>query len=57
MASNKTWTMNCILLGAEVARLLEEGKEAEAKEKIGQLTSEFELQDVDYLIFRLKERR
>lgn len=54
MPTNKTWTMNCILTGAKVAKLLQEGKEDEARQVLSELTSEFEPQDVSYLLFRLK---
>lgn len=54
MPTSKTWAMNCVLCGARLAKLLAEGKDAEAREMIASLTSEFEPQDVDYLLMRLK---
>ena len=52
----KTWTMNCVLLGAKVRKLLDEGKEDEARQHLKELTSEFEPEDIDYLLFRLREK-
>ena len=51
---NRTWIMNCVLCGARVAQLLREGKEDKARQVLSELTSEFEPQDVSYLLFRLK---
>lgn len=54
MPTSKAWVMNCVLLGAKVKRLLDEGKEDEARQHLKELTSEFESEDVDYLLFRLR---
>lgn len=54
-AHRKLWAMNCILCGAEVFDLLIADKEEEAEEKIRNLTSEFEPNDIKYLMFRLKQ--
>lgn len=55
MPNGKAWAMNCVLLGAKVEKFLQEDKEDEAREQLRQLTSEFKPEDVDYLLFRLKE--
>lgn len=54
--SDIQWTMNCVLFGAKVIKLIEEGKFEEAKKKIKNLSSEFE-DDIfaNYLIKRLRE--
>ena len=53
MPTGKAWTMNCVLLGATVKTLLDEGKEDTAREHLKELTPEFDPKDVEYLIFRL----
>ena len=50
-----TWTMNCLICGAEVKKLLNDGKTQEAKDKLSELTSEFTSIEIDYVITRLKE--
>ena len=50
-----TWTMNCVLFGAKIIRLIEAGKLDEAKNEIKNLTSEFDDKTADYLIMRLQE--
>ena len=54
MQTNQPWTMKCILVGAEAIYLLRQGRETEAKEKLKNLTSEFEPSDIDYLLMRLR---
>ena len=55
MPTNKAWVMNCLLLGAKTTKLLQEGKEDEAREEIRSLTSELSPEDIDYLVMRLTE--
>ena len=50
-----TWTMNCILFGAKIIKLVQEGKEKEALDEIKNLSSEFDDQTAQYLLMRLKE--
>lgn len=50
-----TWTMNCVLFGAEVIELIRANKLDEARDKIKGLTSEFDDQAANYLIMRLQE--
>ena len=57
MPTNKAWVMNCLLLGAKATKLLQEGKEDEAREEIRSLTSEFSPVDIDYLVMRLTEEK
>jgi len=56
MPLDKTWTMNCVICGAKIAKLLQEGKEDEARQELLDLTSAFDAEDLNYLMFRLKER-
>ena len=53
--SDKTWTMNCVLLGTELNNLLKEGKRVEVLEKLRNLTSEFDDVDANYLLGRVEE--
>ena len=53
--SNLTWTMNCILFGIKVAKLIKEGKEKEALAEIKNLSSEFDDVSANYLIERLAQ--
>ena len=55
MRASKIWAMNCVLAGAQAFALLHQGKEPDARELIQNLTSEFKPEDVEYIIFRLKE--
>jgi len=55
MPTDKTWAMNCVLVGARVAKLLQGDKEADARELLRGLTSEFKPEDVEYLLKRLRE--
>lgn len=55
MPTSKAWVMNCVLAGAQAFALLHQGKEAEARAVILNLTSEFDPEDVEFIIRRLKE--
>ena len=55
--AGKEWTMNCVLLGAKVGKLMEEGKVEEAREQLTDLTSELSVPDVIYLLRRVQEGR
>lgn len=48
-------TMNCVIAGAKVAKLLTEGKPAEARTLLAELTSLLEPNEVDYLLNRVKD--
>ena len=50
-----TWTMNCVLFGAKIINLARAGKDQEAIEEIKNLTSEFDDNNANYLLMRLKE--
>ena len=52
---SKTWAMNCVLAGARAIKFLQLGREDEAKELLKNLTSEFQPEDIGYLIFRLRD--
>jgi len=54
MPTGKLWTMNCVLAGAKVQRMLDKGEEEAVRNYLRNLTSELEPQDVEYLIMRLK---
>ena len=51
---DEQWTMNCILAGAMISKLLEQGKEEDVRGYLENLTSELTPEDINYLIFRLK---
>ena len=53
--SNLTWTMNCILFGAKIIKLINEGKKQEALSEIKNLSSEFDDTSAEYLVNRLSE--
>lgn len=50
--ADKQWTMNCILAGVELGRLLKENKLQGATDHLVNLTSELTTTDLDYLITR-----
>jgi len=52
---NKTQAMNCVLAGAGAMWRLQQDDEDTARMILEQLTSEFEPEDINYLLFRLKE--
>jgi len=53
---DKQWTMNCVLAGAAVQRLVDEGKFTEAKKKLRELSSELDQETVEYLLRRIEDR-
>jgi len=54
--SNLNWTLNCILFGAEVIKLIEQGKRLEAIGKIKNLSSELNDDKIaSYLVESLLE--
>lgn len=53
---DKQWTMNCVLTGAELQRLVDEGKFTEAKVKLRELSSELDQETVEYLLRRIQDR-
>ena len=55
MPHDKTWTMNCVLVGAKTMEFLLEGNESRARVELRQLTSALQPEDINYLIARLKE--
>lgn len=55
MPSDKAWTMNCILTGANAMRLLLLEKPQDAQGWLSRLTTELEQIDIDYLMNRLKQ--
>ena len=54
MPTDKAWTMNCVLAGAKAIKLAEENP-WEAKQSLRNLTSEFDEDDLIYLLQRLSE--
>lgn len=52
--ADKQWTINCVLAGAAIQRLINEGKTKEAKKKLSELTSVLDETDVSYLLNRIK---
>lgn len=50
--ADKQWTMNCILAGIEVGRLLELGDFDKVRDYLKNLTSELAPNDIEYLITR-----
>ena len=55
MPTDKAWTMNCVLAGANVQRMLDKGEEA-VRDYIRNLSSELEPVDIEYLMRRLKDK-
>lgn len=51
--SGKQWTMNCVLLGATIQRLLDKGEIPEARHKLEELSSELDQETVDYILHRI----
>ena len=49
-----TWTMNCVLFGAKIIKLIREDKEIEAVAEVKNLSSEFDDTSARYLVERLK---
>lgn len=54
--SDEQWTMNCVLAGAAIQRLVDEKKIDEARKKLEELTSELDAMTVDYLLDRIVNR-
>ena len=52
--SDLQWTMNCILFGTEIIKLVKEGKDKEVKDELKNLTSEIDDQTAEYLLTRLE---
>lgn len=50
--ANKQWTMNCILAGIKVGRLLDLKEFDEVRAYLKSLTSELTPNDIEYLITR-----
>ena len=55
MPTGNSWTMNCVIAGATVCKLIQELKLKEARELLAGLTSELTPNEVDYLLNRVKE--
>lgn len=61
--TDKTWTMNCVITGAKVAQLLNEGKALQlysqyynqALEVLTCLTSALSPHEAEYLLWRVEE--
>ena len=53
--SDLTWTMNCVLFGAEIISLVRAGKDQEALVEIKKLSSQFNDNEANYLLVRLKQ--
>ena len=51
--SDKQWTMNCVLAGAEIQRLLDKGEMPAARKKLEELSSELDHETVMYLLHRI----
>ena len=51
--SGLAWTMNCVLFGAKIIKLVKEGKKEEAIAEIKNLSSEFDDTSAAYLAERL----
>ena len=51
----KSWTMNCVLAGAEAYVLSAGGDQTATREKIRSLSSELSGREVDYLVMRIAE--
>ena len=54
--ADKQWTMNCVLAGAAIQRLVDEGKFPEAKRKLRELSSALDQKAVEYLLRRIEDR-
>ena len=51
--NNLSWTMNCILFGAEIIQIVKDNKPEEVITKIKNLSSEFDDTTAKYLLMRL----
>ena len=54
--ADKQWTMNCVLAGAAIQRLIDEGQIDAARKKLEELSSELDGTDVNYLMTRIIDR-
>ena len=53
---DKSWTINCLLLGAKLAELADKANKEEAIKEILNLSSELTLEDANYIWDRLREK-
>ena len=53
--SDISWTMNCILFGAEIIKLVKDGKDEQALDRIMGLSSTLDEETARYLLIRLKD--
>ena len=53
--SDLSWTMNCILFGAEIIKLVKDGKDEQALDRIMGLSSTLDEETARYLLIRLKD--
>ncbi len=51
--ADKQWTMNCVLAGAEIQRLLDKGEMPAARKKLEELSSELDQETISYLLHRI----
>ena len=51
--AGRQWTMNCVITGAAVLRLVMDKKLVAAGRKLEELTSELTKEDIDYLLLRI----
>lgn len=49
----KQWTMNCVLAGAAIQRLLDKGEMPAARRKLEELSSELDQETISYLLHRI----
>jgi len=54
--ADKQWTMNCVLAGAAIQRLVDEKKIEEARRKLIELTFDLDAMTVDYLMNRIENK-
>lgn len=52
---DKQWTMNCVLTGAAVQRLMDKDDIPAAKKKLEELSSELDPETVKYILHRIVE--
>ena len=50
---DKQWTMNCVLAGAAIQRLMDKGEIPAARKKLEELSSELDPETVKYLLHRI----
>lgn len=54
--SDKQWTMNCVLAGAEIQRILDTGDIPAARKLLQKLSSELDDETITYLLHRIVEK-